>query len=509
MKDAPQKDLNMVSGRLVESFCYPHPVTERTVLETHISWVVLTGDYAYKIKKPVNFGFVDYTTLQRRKQFCEREVELNRRFAADLYLGVVPVIRSGDRTLIGDFSLDEVEGEIIDYAVKMKQFPQSAIVASRLDDPGLTKKSFEQFARYLADFHGRIESVIPTQSFVQTQQILDDAADNFHVLLDPLSENPRFETLKRLEKWTSTKGNQLREKFERRLHDGKVKRCHGDLHLKNIIQLDGQLLAFDGIEFNEQFQCVDVLSEVAFPVMDLFARDRRDLAWRLLNAYLEATGEYADLDVLLYYLVYRAMVRAKVAWLNPGNHSESRRQEYAPASNPDDPCAGPWDKYLAVANYLATELSPRLAITHGFSGSGKSTVALEVIDNEGGIRIRSDVLRNKFAAQFKVQDKYSAEMSNWIYTSLVEFARDAIAARLPVIIDATFLKADRRRPFRELALEQNVPFEIIHCEADFNELCSRLRSRKNDPSEADVNVLRKQLQLHDPLTVEELTFVRP
>ena len=291
---------------------FSHPVTEKQLIETHISCIFLTGEYAYKVKKNVNLGFVDYSTLQRRKHFYDLEVKLNRRFAPEIYLGVVAVLETPDGLRFAETESESAidttaQFEIVDYAVKMRQFSQGAIVANRLDHNELTAQSVEEFGRYVANFHSGIESADPSLEYVQPNQIHLDAIENFETLLDPLAGDPRFKVLEELEVWTEKQFESLQPKLEARLEQGKVKRCHGDLHLKNVIQVDGKLSAFDGIEFNEQFQYVDVLREVAFPVMDFFARGRRDLGWRLLNAYLEATGDY-DLEVMRFYLVYRAMV---------------------------------------------------------------------------------------------------------------------------------------------------------------------------------------------------------
>lgn len=492
---------------------YPHPVGQIELLETHISCIVLTGEFAYKIKKPVDLGFVDYTTLERRKRFCELEVKLNRRFAPDIYLGVVPIFKTATGFRIGDSCLENmpkrmVGSSVFEYAVKMKQFPQDAIVASRLADPSLSNDSVEAFGRYVARFHDSIEIVDADLPFVQPAQITHDASDNFEFLLDSLAGDRRFRQLEKIEYWTNEQATRLEPKFGERLRSGKVRRCHGDLHLKNIIQVDGRLLAFDGIEFNEAFQCVDVLNEIAFPVVDFWARDRADLAWRLLNSYLEQTGEYADLDVLRFYLVYRAMVRAKVAWLNPGNHTEARRTEYATSDNPDDPFAGPWDKYLRAAAYFAFEMQPSLSITHGFSGSGKSTVAMNMIAVEGGIRIRSDVERSRLMSSSIGEAKYSKAMSQRVYGHLLGLAKSSVQSGFPIIVDATFLQQKRRMPFQQLAEQLDVEYRIIDCQAPFNELCRRLRLRENDPSEADVNVLQAQMKNHDPIGDNELPFVK-
>jgi predicted kinase len=281
------------------------------------------------------------------------------------------------------------------------------------------------------------------------------------------------------------------------------------MHLKNIIQLDGRMIAFDGIEFNEEFQWIDVMSEVAFPVMDFVARGRPDLGWRLLNAYLEATGDYPGLSVLRFYLVYRAMVRAKVTWLNPTNRMMKACQlDGSHSSSRIDELAGPWDKYLSAAKYFAYGLKPVLAITHGFSGSGKSSVALQIIEQSGGIRIRTDVERHRLAEKFKTINKYTPEMSDWVYEYVLEQARAAIESGWPVIVDATFLKRHRRVPFERLARELEIGFQIIDCYAPYEELCKRIRNRGPDPSQATIDVLKSQMETHDPLTNDELTYVR-
>ncbi|MEL7498651.1 MAG: AAA family ATPase [Planctomycetota bacterium] len=499
---------------LLEKAIFPHPVQQLERIDTHISIVILTGDFAYKLKKPVDMGFVDYTSLEKRKHFCELEIDLNQRFAPALYLGVVPVIKTKDGIRFGCLpdphhkSLESAQEDIIDYAVLMRQFSQSAIVANRLTNAELTFDAVESFGRELAAKHDTFEAIRPDDSFAQPQQIVNDAIENFSLLINPLENDRRSEPLRKLEQWTALEGAELQKKFESRLEKGKVKRCHGDLHLKNIIQLDGELIAFDGIEFNESFQCIDVFSEVAFPVMDFMARGRHELGWRLLNAYLEWSGDYADLEVLRFYLVYRAMVRVKVAWLNPANHSESRRLEYATEAFPDDPHAGPWDKFITIASFFAFGMKPKLAITHGFSGSGKSTVAMRIIDDEGGIRIRSDVLRHQLADQLSIDDKYSPEMSDIVYNELARLAKSGLNAHFPMIADATFLKRKRREAFQSLANEFSITFEIIDCVAPFDELCQRLELRTSDPSEADVNVLKKQMKNHDPISVSEKGFVK-
>lgn len=503
-------DMTAIVHRLLAPDVFPHEVTQLELLETHLSWVILTGPFAYKIKKPVKFDFVNYLSLERRRDFCHKELELNQRFAPKLYLEVVPIYETDRQLTVGFAPPSERQSEAcepIEYAVKMVQFPQDAIVASRLDSPELSVNSVERFGTAIADFHGSIESALPTRKCVRVNTVSEAALGNFDVLRDAFGSDGRARQIDILERWTISRLPQVEPLMQRRLNTGHVRRCHGDLHLKNVIQQDGQLCAFDGIEFNESFQWIDMMSEIAFPLIDFMARGRADLGWRFLNAYLEATGDYGGLSVLRFYLVYRALVRAKVTWLNPHNHTSAVRAKYSTRLSYDDPLAGPWDKYLHVAQYFAVTMSPSVSITHGFSGSGKSRSAIALAERNGWIRIRSDIERQRIAQHPQAPEKYSSEMTDQVYDHLLEMTFVAITSRFPVVIDATFLKEEQREPFRSLATRLHVPFQIIDCQAPFEVLCERIEHRDADPSEATVEVLKHQMETQDPLTTKERTFV--
>ena len=506
--------------QLLEPQVFSHEVTQLSLLETHISWVVLTGPFAYKIKKPVTFSFVDYSTLEKRKTFCEREVELNRRFAPELYLGVVSIFQGEDGLQVGEELNESCEADRplspvamatnkpIAYAVKMRQFAQDALVAAKLEQAELTANDVEQFGARIAQFHKLLEQAPPHLKSAQAARIFADTLDNFSLFYSAFEDDPRLQTIKDLEHWTREQFVRLKPDFTKRLEKGYVRRCHGDLHLKNVVQLDGQLVPFDGIEFNEDFQWVDVLSEIAFPTMDFVARGRPDLGWRFLNAYLEATGDYEGLRVFQFYFVYRAMVRAKVTWLNPKNRPVPAQRNDTSSSSDNDPFTGPWDKYLSAATTMAFQWTPSLSIMHGFSGSGKSTVALKVIEESGGIRIRSDVERHRLIHQSEIQEKYSSENIARVYARLLELAKCVLKSGLPVVIDATFLKRHQREDFESLCEEWRIPYRILDCQAPFEELCQRIQNRMADPSEATLGVLKRQMETHDPLTPEELAKVR-
>ncbi len=490
------------AGDILEKAQFPHEVHGLELIETHISLVVLTGPFAYKIKKPVQFDFVDYSTLEKRRTFCFREVELNRRFAPELYLGVVPLRRVDGKIEFSAECLDEGERPAgtppVEYAVKMRQFSQDRIAAVRLSQPDMNGAAARQFGRDLAAVHRDAPQLAPDRVRGFGDRFAHDVNDNFVVLEEAFKDDTRGQWIRRLKAWSDGQLEQGGPLISRRCSNGMVRLCHGDLHLRNIVVLDGRLVPFDGIEFNENLQWIDVLNETAFAVMDFAARGRADLGWRMLDGWYADTGIDEGVGLLRLFLVYRALVRAKVTWLNPHNH---------PAGDGGgDALKGTWDKYLAAAAGFAFELAPRLAITHGVSGSGKSTRALEWIDRMGGLRIRSDVERQRVGDQ-KTAARYSEQARGEIYDRMLVLAGEILKAGLPVVVDATFLDAPERQRFRSLAGRFGVSFGIIHCDAPFDELCRRIRQRSADPSQATVEVLRRQLDRQDPLDESERQLI--
>jgi len=486
---------------------FPHSVSENQLIETHISWVLLTGEFAYKIKKPVRFDFLDYTDLQQRYRFCLEEVELNRRYAPEIYEQVVPIYQVNDHYWFGE--LAEPDGKLVDYAVKMKQFPQSALVASRLNSPQLTGATVEQFGRQLAQFHQSILTADHPEPFCHPVEIHNQSQDNFIFLTEVMRGSEREKQLRRLEGWSYQEFLRVKTLMEQRKNLHLVRKCHGDLHLKNMIQLpDGKLLPFDGIEFNEAFQWNDISSEVAFPFMDFCARGRPDLGWRLLNAWMEETEDYVALELIRFYTVYRAMVRAKVTWLNPAHHTPQSIQEHQIANSiSPNPLAGPWDRYLQVAQEFAFERRPQLVITHGFSGSGKSTHAMHWIEKNGGIRLRTDAIRKSSCHCLSTTQRYSPAINRLVYSRAYEWARMALQNQINAVVDATFLNRQQRTDFHELAVDLGVPFSILDCSAPLEEMERRIQQRQNDPSEASLEVLHQQIKTHEPLTSAEKQFV--
>ncbi|MBS4098462.1 MAG: AAA family ATPase [Sulfuricella sp.] len=465
----------------------PQPVA---LCETHISWVLLAGDLAYKIKKPVNFGFLDFSTLGKRDFYCHEELRLNRRLAPQLYLDVLPITGSEASPQLGG------DGPILDYAVKMRRFAGGQQLDAMLAEGRLETRHIDAVAQRIAAFHAALPAAPVDSSWGSAEAVHQPAAQNFTQIRARLCEAADLDRLQILETWSESEFRQLGETFEQRHRDGFIRECHGDLHLANLAWFGDEIVPFDCIDFNENLRWIDVISEIAFLAMDLHDRQRPDLAWRLLNIYLEQSGDYAGLAVLRYYLVYRALVRAKVAALR----------------GPDG-LAGCRD-YLNLACSFVTPPAPFLILTHGLSGSGKTILAGQMAEALGAIRIRSDVERKRLHG-LAPQDRSNSPLDGGLYgpdghlrtyRRLAELAGTLLAADYPVIVDAAFLKREERDNFAALAEERGAPCCIVDLQAPPEFLRERVASREqvgNDASEATVAVLEKQLGFDESLAENE------
>jgi len=480
---------------------YPHPVESVEHLETHISHILLAGDYAYKIKKPLNLGFLDFTSLSRRNFYCNEELRLNRRLAPDLYLACIAICGSAADPVLGG-----EPDKAIEYAVKMRRFPQSALLDKQLADEVLQRRHADALARQLADFHGAIAHAAAASPFGSPERILQPALDNFTQTRPLLNGAEFLEQLSLLEEWTRLAYQRLRNHLAARKADGFIRECHGDLHLGNMIRQDDRIAIFDCIEFNDDFRWIDVMSDLAFLTMDLCRRQASELAWRLLNVYLEFSGDYAGLAVLPFYQVYRAMVRAKIAAIRRHQPDLDASQRQAVR----DECLA----YLNLAHSFTRGQAPFLLITHGVSGSGKSYFTNQLLETLGAIRLRSDVERKRLFGLGPLdasdsaldQGLYTPEASLRTYQQLRMLAGDILAAGYPVLVDATFLEQERRRVFQDLANQRGVPFVLLACTADPETLRARVRQRLaqgGDAAEADIAVLAQQLARYKPPAAEE------
>ena len=484
---------------LIESLshghAYVHPVEDVRVLDTHISWVVLTGDLAYKIKKPIKLDFLDYSTLAKRKHFCERELELNRRWAPGLYLDVVPICGSFSEPFVGG------KGPPIEYAVRMKQFPQSAqldeqLVAGRLD---------------AADMFGLAETVAKTHAAVPAYTLLSAAeffAATRQVMLDNfdfLHEGTDAEALDKLLSWTRESLNDCRQLVIDRYENGFVRECHGDLHLKNLVRLPSGIVPYDCVEFSVELRNIDVISDVSFLVMDLVARGETQFAYAFINRYLECSGDYAGVLLLGLYVVYHALIRAKIAAIR----SIERVQDVERLQDLEEAV-----HYCAVATRWIDAGRPRLVLMHGLSGSGKTRLSQQLMLRLPAVRVRSDIERKRMHGLTETEDSgsavgeglYAPDSRTDIYERLLGLAEDILEAGHNVIVDASFLDRAERNRFRALAEKVGSDFLIVSVSAAREELHRRLDSRQHesaDSSEADVAVLRYQLEHADTIDVDE------
>jgi aminoglycoside phosphotransferase family enzyme/predicted kinase len=481
----------MVGGSLVAALsdrsAYPHPCDDVRLLETHISWVFLTGTYAYKVKKPVDLGFLDFSTLELRHHFCAEELRCNRRFAGSLYDRVVPITAGPEGVVI------DGDGEVVDYAVRMHQFPDPAQLDRMLEAGTLTVAELRTFAAELATIHAGLPEARAdtTERWGTAAVVRGPVEENFTQIEGTAYQGDYAPRLAALREWTHERHAELTDEFERRVAAGAVRECHGDLHLSNMVQLAGRITAFDCIEFSPALRWIDVLNDVAFLVMDLLARQRMDMAYSVLDAYLDASGDYAGLRLFDYYLVYRSMVRAKVAALGAPPTNELAKARF--------------ERHLALAESTAFGARPGLVLTCGLSGSGKSTVAEQLVTALGALRIRSDVERKRLhdltplARSGSALDAglYGDAATEATYRRLAECVGAGLAGGQRVIVDATFLDPARRDTFLALASAARVPAVILYCAAPTPVLEQRVRDREAqaaDTSEAGLTVLARQLE---------------
>jgi aminoglycoside phosphotransferase family enzyme/predicted kinase len=487
-----QANQRVLVRALLDGQHFAHTMQPVRLIQTHISWVLLAGRYAYKIKKALNLGFLDFVSLKARRFYCAEELRLNRRMARGLYLDVVPIGGSFDAPIVGRLPA-------IEYAVRMRRFAAANEFDHLLECGELTPQHMDSLAALLAAFHDSLPPPGAESEFGTPAAIRAAAMQNFAQLQSLLTQQSERPAVDAVRVASESAYSACEHSFAERREQGFVRECHGDLHLGNIVLIGGQPVPFDGIEFNPDLRWIDVMDEVAFPVMDLLHKKRPDLAWRFLNAYLEASGDYAGLSVLRFYLAYRAMVRAKVSAIRAFQPTRARAGGLAACQS-----------YVALAGACLAAPNPALIITHGLPGSGKSTFARVTAEKFAAIRIRSDVERKRLFGLKPLDDSralgdiYSAEATQRTYARLAQLARGALAAGFSVIVDAAFLKQDEREPFCGLAREMALPFVIASRESDSATLRQRISQRQNDASEADAAVLHRLQAAQQALTEQEL-----
>jgi len=510
--DKEDKEKNTLIERLKQPQVWPHGVTAVTVVETHISWILLTGTYAYKLKKPVDFGFLDFSTLARRYHACREELRLNRRLAPELYLDVVAIRGTPQAPRVEDAGEGAPEpaqrgaDAPIEYAVKMRQFDPERQLDRELAYGRLSAEDMEEVAREVARFHAHAPRAEGTDAWGHPETAMAPVRENFNHLRASLADAPALRArLDPLEAWSEARFEALHDRLVERRAGGQIRECHGDLHLSNLTRLETGIRAFDCIEFNPALRWIDTISDAAFLFMDLLSRARKDLAWRFLNVYLETSGDYRGMALLRFYTAYRTLVRAKVAALQRSQRTDAEARAELDARV---------DLHLQLAEALMAPPQPVLVLMQGVSGSGKTRLARPLTDRTGAVHVRSDVERKRLYGLGPLADSssrveqglYTAGASDRTYERLCDLAAELLAAGHPVLVDATFLTRARRAPFLELARRLDIPLRIVACEAPEDVLRDRVRrraARGGDASEADEAVLEMQLARRQPVDVAE------
>lgn len=483
---------------LLHPSAFPHDCEQISLIETHISWVILTGQYAYKIKKPGDFGFADFSSLRKRQHYCQEELRLNRRFAPDLYLEVVSIHEEAHGVRIRG------EGPIVEYAVRMKQFDPQTLLSQRAAQL-LDRRRVCRFASEVARFHRSAAVASSASFFGNPDQVLGPVRDNFQYLAETVTT--LHSPAKRLLIDAEEEFDRLEPVFRERKAQGMIRECHGDLHLGNMFLQDDRIHLFDGIEFNEEFRWIDIISDIAFTIADFEEKRLPSLGRTFLNCWLEVTDDYFGLAVLPFYCAYRAAVRAKVDGIRvsqPGLSAGKQALLLHECRN-----------YLDLCRQFTQRHRPAVIVTFGLSGSGKTMKTQELLESCDIIRLRSDVIRK---AMFGLQpsdssagpirdEMYSEQTSRQVYDSIAQTTHKILHCGYPVVIDATFLNWNERQRFIRLADRAEVPFLILNCSSDEDTLRNRIRKRLRkggDASEANLEVLDQQLAHHDPLSPSEM-----
>lgn len=480
----------MDTAALIQSLsspsAYPEPVESIEVRQTHISAVFLTPAHAYKVKKPVRFGFLDFSTLDRRRHFCEEEVRLNRRLAPDVYLGVVPITLDGGKPRFAG------AGEVMDWAVKMRRLPEQATFQERIRRNDIDISLVEAFARRLAAFHRAAPEKPVPPAFGRFDAVSRNLLDIFaqsEAQVGTTVSRPVFDRLRQL---TEAALERWRPLIDARAARGMARDTHGDLHLDHVYYFPdrappGDLVIVDCIEFNERFRFIDPVADMAFAHMDFLFHGRRDLAGACATAYFQATGDEEGKALLPLYTAYRASVRGSVAGL------KLAEKEVAAADRAAELPRARAHWLLALEQLEEPARRPCLLLVGGLPGTGKSTLARALADRAGLTLIRSDVVRKELAGlppdvpsqPEKRAQLYSTEANDSTYAECLRRAEAALFQGERVLVDATFREESRRRPFLEAAQQWAVPALFLVARAAEETVRERLQQRRGDASDAD------------------------
>ena len=478
--------------RLIEALssptAYPEPPGEVQVRQTHISVVFLAGRHAYKIKKPVALGFLDFSTLEARRHYCAEEVRLNRRLAPAVYQGVVPVTRSGDGLRFGG------DGEAIEWAVQMKRLPEEATLFHHLHRGDIEPARIERLAQRIVDFHAAAATSPRIAAFARFDVIAGNVRDNLDVPSADVDNLVRRPVLERLRARMEETLAHLRPRIESRAARGVPRDTHGDLRLEHIYSFPDKkppddLVIVDCIEFNEQFRYADPVADMAFLVMDLMFEGRRDLARTFADAYFRAADDDEGRELLPLYTAYRSTVRARVGAIKCAEAEIPEGERLSARGR----VRAHW--LLALGELEDADRKPCLMLVGGLPGSGKSTLARGLAERTPLHVLRSDVVRKELAEgagvpleSRTVANIYTPEWTAKTYTECLRRAEELLFAGERVLVDATFREERWRRVFLEAAARWGVPAVFLLCSASPEVTRARLAARPKGVSDADWSV---------------------
>ncbi|MGD0626421.1 MAG: AAA family ATPase [Thermodesulfobacteriota bacterium] len=472
-------EFSTLLAALQNSGIYPEHPSKVELVQTHISAIFLTGKHVYKVKKPVNFGFLDFTTLEKRKFYCQQEVELNRRLCPEMYLGVVEIRSHRGRILLGDGP-----GEIIEYAVLMKQLPPDCMMDRWLARGAITPALLHKIAAKIAHFHAQAETNSEIASYGDIETIRGNVEENFTQTENYVGLSISAEFFREIQESSRRYIQKQLPLLKKRLAGGKIRDCHGDLHLQHIC-LTEEIFIFDCIEFNQRFRYSDVAADIAFLLMDLDFHGYPLLSADLASGYLDISHDWPLFLLLDFYKSYRAYVRGKVISFrldDPAISAAEKKSLLAEAR-----------RYFHLAHHYAVRMNrPALFLTCGLMGTGKSTIAQALSEALGWERLSSDVLRKELAYLSPLEHRYekyhqglySPDFSQKTYQGLFDRAHDIMDAGNSLIIDASFKKKTDRQEARALAHQAQADFLLIECQSDEREIQRRLTLRAGDKRES-------------------------
>ena len=493
-------DIAALREALQDPAVYPEPTSTVEVRETHISLVFLTDRYAYKIKKPVSLGFLDFSTLDQRRFYCEQELTLNRRLSSGVYLEVVTLRRDNQHYAFGD------HGQVLEYALKMRRLSADRSLEALLQSDQVTPEMIRAIARRLAVFHTDHSLPRASGSYGTLEQVRADWEENFAQTADAVGRSLSQHTYMAIQQAVTAFISRHADWFVQRVQDGRIRDCHGDLRAEHIYFEPGQMQMIDCIEFNQRFRFIDVCSEVAFLAIDLERLGFPQMAHGFVRAYVQDSKDVSMYRLLDFYRCYRAYVRGKVT---------SIRLQASPSPDLRARLECRAKSYYRLAAHYAERLTrPVLILTMGFIASGKSTVADGVAAALGLQRFSSDRVRKELAGvapeSFQPvvygEGLYSATMTQRTYDALADLAGQALRRGDSVVLDASFSKRAERRRMATLARETGARCCVLECWAPEATLRVRLREREHSPasiSDAREEILSQFLRDYEPLQADE------